>query len=80
MWREIDFLHLIRPVQLATKTRGLEKPSFCWFGGDGRESEPEPELILLVEEDLDSGPRIESLSWFALKPPSPPIPPPSQSS
>lgn len=58
---------------MATKTRGLENPSFCWLGGDGRDSEPEPELMLLVDDDLDSGPRMSSLSWVR-------VPPDSQSS
>ena len=48
------------------------KPSFDCEGGEGKDSDPE--LMLLVEEDLDSGPRRESFKEFALNPrPTPPV-------
>lgn len=55
---------------------------YTCVGGEGRLSEPE--LMLLVEEERDSGPSRDSLRLLALKPspgpPPMPEPTPSQSS
>ena len=76
----VDVLRTLLGSQFATSTLGLRNPSLPWVGGEGRLSEPEPELMLLVEELLDSGPRPrESLIVLALKPRPRPTPLPSQS-
>ena len=76
----VDVLRSLLGSQFATRTLGLRNPSLLWVGGEGRLSEPEPELMLLVEELLDSGPRPrESLIVLALKPRPRPTPLPSQS-
>ena len=70
-----------RTGQLATRTRWIPNPSpflpsACKPGGDGRECS-DPELMLFVEELLDSGPSPLPVSlpvWLALNPsPTPPF-------